>query len=112
MTRVNIMLLLAVVLSGLAVVHAQHDSRNLFVQHDRAVGEARKLEVEFDRLQVDKRAQATHLRVEQLAKDKLRMVMPTPAITDYVGVQVPQYVPPAPQAGGGAAGSSAQGGRR
>lgn len=99
MTRLNIILLLAVVLSSLAVVHAQHESRNLFVQYDRASNEARKLEVEFDRLQVEKRAQATHLRVEQLAKEKLMMLTPTPAITDYVGVQVPQYVPPEPKAG-------------
>lgn len=97
MTRINLILLLAVVLSALAVVHAQHDSRNLFVQHDRAVNDARKLEVELDRLQVEKRAQATHLRVEQLAKDKLKMLTPSPAITDYVGVKVPQYVAPEPR---------------
>ncbi|MFT4192192.1 MAG: cell division protein FtsL [Comamonas sp.] len=109
MTRLNLLLLLSAVLSALAVVHAQHDSRNLFVQHDRAVNEARKLDVEFERLQVEKRAQATHLRVEQLAKDKLKMVTPTPATTDYVGVQVPQYVPPQPTTAGAAA---EPGGRR
>lgn len=103
MTRLNLTLLLLVVVSALAVVHAQHDSRNVFVQLDRALNQARKLQVEFDRLQVEKRAQATHLRVEQLAKEKLKMVMPTPAITDYVGMHVPEYVAPA-AAGGRPAG--------
>ncbi|MEJ2801300.1 cell division protein FtsL [Comamonadaceae bacterium PP-2] len=97
MTRVNLLLLLTVVLSALGVVHAQHDSRNVFVALDRATNESRKLEIEFERLQVEKRAQATHLRVEQLAKEKLQMRTPTPAITDYVGVKVPQYVPPEPK---------------
>jgi cell division protein FtsL len=108
MMRLNVVLLLSVVLSALAVVHAQHDSRNVFVQFDRALNQAHKLETEFERLQVEKRAQATHLRVEQLAKEQLKMVMPTPAITDYVGLSVPQYVPPASATNGAAS----AGGRR
>ena len=42
------------------------------------------LEAENERLQVEKRAQATPLRVEKLAKDKLQMRTVTPAITQYV----------------------------
>ncbi|MBP6650956.1 MAG: cell division protein FtsL, partial [Xylophilus sp.] len=37
-----------------------------------------------ERLQVEKRAQATPLRVEKLAKEQLKMRTTTPAITQYV----------------------------
>ena len=84
MTRLNLVLLAAVVASALYLVHIQFESRQLFVQIDRAEAEARKLAIENDRLQVEKRAQATPLRVEKLARDQLRMRTTTPAITQYV----------------------------
>jgi cell division protein FtsL len=40
--------------------------------------------VENEKLQFEKRAQATSLRVEKLAKEQLQMRTPTPAITQYV----------------------------
>lgn len=83
MTRLSIVLLLAVLASALYLVNVQYESRRLFTDLDRAVSEAHRLEVEFDRLQVDKRAQATPLRVEKLARDKLQMRNATPAITAY-----------------------------
>ena len=48
------------------------------------MAESRRLETEHQRLQVDKRAQATPLRVERLARDRLQMRTATPAITEYV----------------------------
>ena len=83
MTRLNIVLLLAVLASALYLVNVQYESRRLFTELDRATSEAHTLEVELDRLQVDKRAQATPLRVEKLARDKLQMRSATPAITTY-----------------------------
>ena len=84
MTRLNIVLLIAVIVSGLYLVHVQYESRRLFTALDRANAEAHRLEVEFDRLQVERRGQATPSRVERIAKAQLQMRMPTPAITDYV----------------------------
>jgi len=48
------------------------------------VAEARRLETEHQRLQVEKRAQATPLRVERIARAQLNMRTATPAITQYV----------------------------
>ena len=45
---------------------------------------SRQIEAEKERLQVEKRAQATPLRVEQLSKERLQMRSATPAITEYV----------------------------
>ncbi len=84
MTRLNIMLLLAVLVSALYLVHVQYQSRRLFTELDRANAEAHRLDVELDRLQVERRGQATPSRVESIAKAQLQMRMPTPAITDYV----------------------------
>ena len=84
MTRLNLVLLLALVLSAMALVQVQYDSRRLYAEIEKAHGEARRLEVEHERLQVEKRAQATPLRVERLAKDQLQMRAASPAITQYV----------------------------
>lgn len=84
MMRINLVLALALVLSGLYLVGVQYDSRWVFTDLDRARSEARRLESENERLQVQKRAAATPVRVERLAKDKLQMHQANPAITTYV----------------------------
>jgi cell division protein FtsL len=89
MTRLNIVLLIAVLASALYLVRTQYESRRLFAEIDKAVSDARKLETEHERLQVEKRAQATPLRVEKLAKEQLQMRTATPAITQYVTLRNP-----------------------
>jgi cell division protein FtsL len=84
MTRLNLLLLLAVLASALYLVRTQYESRRLYVELEKAITQNRKLEIENERLQIEKRAQATSLRVERLAKDKLEMRSVTPAITQYV----------------------------
>jgi len=84
MTRLNLVLLLAVLASALYLVKVQYESRRLYVEIEKAQNEAGRLEVERERLQVEKRAQATPLRVEKLAKEQLQMRPATPAITQYV----------------------------
>ena len=84
MTRLNLILLFVVLASALYLVHTQYESRSLFVELEKAVAQSRNLEAENERLQVEKRAQATPLRVEKLAKEKLQMRTATPAFTQYV----------------------------
>jgi cell division protein FtsL len=84
MTRLNLILLLAVLASALYLVRTQYESRRLFAEIDKASNEARKLEIEHERLQAEKRAQATPLRVEKLAKEQLQMRPASPGITQYV----------------------------
>ena len=90
MTRVNILLLLAVMASALFLVRTQYESRRVFVELDRANAEARKLELENDRLEVEKRAQATPSRIEKIAREQLQMRGVNPAITQYVGYKKAQ----------------------
>jgi len=84
MARLNLVLLLAVLASALYLVRTQYESRRLYVELEKATAEGRKIEMENERLQVEKRAQATPLKVEKLAKEKLQMRTVTPAITQYV----------------------------
>ena len=84
MARLNFILLLAVLASALYLVRTQYESRRLYVELEKATADARKIEMENERLQVEKRAQATPLKVEKLAKEKLQMRTVTPAITQYV----------------------------
>ena len=84
MTRLNLMLLLAVLASALYLVNVQYESRRLFSDLDKARSQTRRLVADNERLQVEKRAQATPLRVERLAKEQLQMRTATPAITHYV----------------------------
>ncbi len=84
MTRLNLVLLLAVLASSLYLVNVQYESRRLFSDLDKARSQAHQLEADNERLQVEKRAQATPLRVERLAKEQLQMRSTTPAITHYV----------------------------
>lgn len=99
MTRLNLVLLLAVMASALYLVRTQYESRSLTFQLDRETKLARRLDVEFDRLQVERRAQATPLRVETLATEQLRMRTTTPAITQYVSASTGALIPlPAPAA--------------
>ena len=84
MTRLNVLLVLAVVASAIALVHSQYESRRLFMLLETERKEAARLEIEHDRLQVERRAQATPLRVEQIARQQLQMRMVSPAITQYV----------------------------
>jgi cell division protein FtsL len=83
-TRVNLLLLAALLASCLYLVKTAYESRRLFHALDRARLEQSQLETEFKRLDAERQAQATHLRVEKVAREKLRMRTATPAVTHYV----------------------------
>lgn len=84
MTRLNFVLVIAILASALYLVNVQYESRQLFTALDKARAEAHWLESENERLQVEKRTQVTPLRLEKLAKERLQMRTVTPAITNYV----------------------------
>jgi cell division protein FtsL len=86
MTRLNVLLLVGLIFSAIYLVRVSHESRRLFADLDRARNEERLLASEFERLKSDKQSQATPLRVEKTARDKLAMRSATPAVTQYVNV--------------------------
>lgn len=84
MIRLNVLLLVAVVLSAMALVRSQYETRRLVMAIEKINKEAAQLEVDHQRLLVERRAQATPQRVQALAQQKLHMRVATPAITQYV----------------------------
>jgi cell division protein FtsL len=94
MTRLNLVLLIAVMASALYLVRTQYESRRLFAEIEKTLAEARRLGIEHERLQVEKREQATPLRVEKLAKEQLQMRTASPAITQYVTLRDPSAAAP------------------
>lgn len=86
MIRINLVLLVAVLVSAFYLVHTQYESRRLYAALDRSQAQTRKLDAEYEQLLVQKRAQAASARVQQLATRHLNMRPVTPGITQYVTV--------------------------
>lgn len=76
MFRLNLFLLLIVVLCALAVVTSQHRGRKLFQALEAEQEKVRQLDIEFGQLQIEMSTWATHPRVEKIARERLRMVVP------------------------------------
>jgi cell division protein FtsL len=91
MTKLNVLLLIVLLASCVYLVRTSYESRRLFNDLDRAQNEERQLDIELQRLKAEKQAQATPLRVEKTAREKLAMRSANPAIM--------QYVPYAPASG-------------
>jgi cell division protein FtsL len=84
MSRLNMLLTLALIASSLYLVRTAYESRRLFTELDRAKNEAAKLDTEHKRLEAERQAAATNLRVERTARERLAMRTATPAVTVYV----------------------------
>lgn len=85
MTRLNLLLLVAVIASALFLVKTAYDARRLFAETHRAETEGLRLEGERIRLEAERQLQATNLRVERTARERLKMATVTPAVTMYEG---------------------------
>lgn len=76
MARLNLVLIIAVVISALAVVSANHRARKLVTEFERQQERMRALETEWSKLQLEQSTWAAHARVEQIAREKLGMHPP------------------------------------
>ncbi len=78
------LLLVALLASSLYLVGVSYQARRLFGELDAARADERKLDAEFKRLDAERQAQATNLRVDKVARDRLGMRDATPAVTQFV----------------------------
>jgi len=104
--KLNLLLLVAVLASGVVLVHSAYDARLLFTRIDDTNAETRRLEADYQRLQAERRAQATNLRVEGVARDRLQMRTITAAVTQPASDRVG-----APAASGTSGAAAATGSR-
>ncbi len=73
----QIVLLLVVLMSALAVVYVTNMYRMSLSQLELAERQAHQLELQWGQLLLEQASLATPSRVQQLASDKLKMVLPT-----------------------------------
>ncbi len=76
----------AVLVTALAVIYAQHQSRKSFVELQELQKVRDEIDVQWGRLQLEQGAWTTHGRVEQIARNKLDMEIPR---TDEVVIVKP-----------------------
>ena len=79
MVRFNLLLLVIVVVCALGVVTSQHRARKLYQELEGEQEKARQLDVEYGQLQLELSTWATHPRIESIARERLRMVVPDAA---------------------------------
>ena len=85
MIRVQLILATITVLCALSVINANHQARKLFVALGAEQKHARDLETEWGQLQLEQSTWAAHIRVENLAREKLGMRQP--ASRDIMAVE-------------------------
>ena len=90
MTRINLILLVALVLCGLEVITSQHRTRKLFADLTRLQDGAVALDVEFGQLQLEQRTWAMHARIERIARENLRMRTPDAKVIRVLSIDAPQ----------------------
>ena len=62
--------------SSLAVVYGKHAARNQFTELQNLTRERDELDIEWGQLQLEQSTWATHGRVERVARDELKMLIP------------------------------------
>lgn len=73
-----VLLLVATIASGIGVVYARQQHRQLFIQLNHEQRERDDLNIEFGRLQLEQATWAETNRIEQVATGKLGMTYPNP----------------------------------
>lgn len=86
MSRVSLLLLAALVASSLWLIRTSYESRRVFHALDSARAQAQALETDRQRLEAERQSQATPMRVERLARERLQMRNASAAVTAYVAV--------------------------
>lgn len=69
-------LFVVVMVSAIGVVYSKHKTRQLFVELQQLNKEVVSLNTEWGRLQLEQSAWSDHGRIEQIARERLDMVIP------------------------------------
>ena len=74
---VLVLLVVVVMASAIGGIYAKHESRKLFTELQRLNVERDRMEVEWGQLQIEQSTWSTYARVEQLAREDMKMRPPT-----------------------------------
>ncbi|MBS0328199.1 MAG: cell division protein FtsL [Proteobacteria bacterium] len=98
MTRVCLGLLAVLVLCALSLVTSRHQARRAFVELERQQARAHQYDVEYGQLSLEASTWGMPARVAQIARDNLRMELPTPSRVEVVDLPPTAPVGSAPHA--------------
>lgn len=84
MGRLNLIVAALLMLSAISLVTSRYHSRQLFVELGRDQAQARDLETNWRRLQLDRAELARNARVDAIARDGLKMISIVPDRTLYI----------------------------
>lgn len=70
------LLIIAVLMSAIALVYSKHLSRKLFVELQQLKQQVTELNTEWGRLQLEQSAWTGHGRIEKIARERLLMKQP------------------------------------
>lgn len=85
-TLLALALLAVLVACALSLVTSRHQARRLFVELERAQADARGFETEYGQLQLEQSTWGMPARVEKIAREQLKMQLPTTARTEVVAL--------------------------
>ena len=86
MTRINLLLLAVLIACSVSLVASRHQSRKLFVELEREQTRARAYEVEYGQLQLEQSTWSMPARVEKVARDQLRLQVPSAGRVEVVEI--------------------------
>ena len=81
MVKLNLLLLSMIVVSALALITSQHQSRKLYNELQLEEARAKRFEEELARLQVEQSSWSTPSRIDKVARERLGMRTPDSART-------------------------------
>ncbi|MBV7481321.1 cell division protein FtsL [Bordetella sp. BOR01] len=84
MGRVSLFLATLLMLSAISLVTSRYQSRQLFIELDRSNAQARTLDTDWRRLQLERAELARNARVDHAARQDLKMIPIVPDRTLYV----------------------------
>ncbi len=81
-------LALVLMVSALSLVSARYQARQLYMETERLVRQARELDLEWRRLQAERASLASNARVDRLARQELELIGGSPDRTLYLPAKV------------------------
>lgn len=73
MARLCILFAVLLMISAISLVTARYQSRQLFIMSDRLSDQARELETDWRRLQLERAELVRHARIDEVARNDLKM---------------------------------------
>jgi cell division protein FtsL len=95
MGRAVFVMAVLLMLSAISLVTARYQSRHLYILNEQLVTQARDLTVQWRHLQLERAELARNARVDEIARNTLRMVPIQPARTIYLQEPVGEQTAPA-----------------